>query len=363
MPVITRLTIIMLFWILILVILYNLRTFLYPLCLGVLFAYLFFPLASLFERFKIPRIIANLLSIIIGISILYGFLIFIYRRLQVFMVDIPGFEEIAIKNVKEIFGGIESAIGLTTDPEESQMIGLVRKVFETSTESLKDTLTATFNTFFTIFIMPVYIFFFLYYRNKFKNFVMMVIPEEHHDTAEKTIEEINQVTIKYMTGIFIVVLILCILNSVGLMIVGLEYAILWGVLAAIINFIPYFGTIFGYAIPFSVALLTYDSPTYALGVFILFIIIQFTENNILTPNIVGGQVKINPFFIILSVLFGGILWGVPGMFIVVPLMGMVKIVCDKVPGLKKWGYLIGDSGTEEIALNVSNIKKKFGMNK
>lgn len=363
MPVITRLTIIMLFWILILVILYNLRNFIYPLCLGVLFAYLFYPLASFFERFKIPRIIANLLSIIIGISILYGFLIFIYRRLQVFMINIPGFEEVAIKNVKELFGGIESAIGLTTDPEESQMIGLVRKIFETSAESLKNTLTATFNTFFTIFIMPVYIFFFLYYRNKFKRFVMMVIPDEHHKVAEETIQEINQVTIKYMTGIFIVVLILCVLNSVGLMIVGLEFAILWGVIAAIINFIPYFGTIFGYTIPFSVALLTYDSPAYAIGVVILFIIIQFTENNILTPNIVGGQVKINPFFIILSVLFGGILWGIPGMFIVVPLMGMTKIICDKVPSLQKWGYLMGDSGTEEFALNVNNIKKKFGMRK
>lgn len=361
MPVITRLTILMLFWILILVILYNLRTFLYPLFLGILFAYLFYPVASFFERLKIPRIVANLLSIIIGVSVLYGFLIFIYRRLQVFMVDIPGFEAVAIKNVKEIFGGIESAIGLTTDPEEGQMIGLVKKIFETSTESLKNTLTATFNTFFTIFIMPVYIFFFLYYRNKFKRFILMVIPDEHHDVAEETLQEINQVTIKYMTGIFVVVLILCVLNSVGLMIVGLEYAFLWGVIAAIVNFIPYFGTIIGYAIPFSVALLTYDSPGYALGVVILFIIVQFTENNILTPNIVGGQVKINPFFIILSVLFGGILWGVPGMFIVVPLMGMVKIICDKVPGLKKWGYLIGDSGTEEYALNVTNIRKKFGF--
>jgi len=74
-------------------------------------------------------------------------------------------------------------------------------------------------------------------------------------------------------------------------------------------------------------------------------------------------VKINPFFIILSVLFGGILWGIPGMFIVVPLMGMVKIICDKVPGLNQWGYLLGDRGTEQFALNVSNIKKKFGYKK
>lgn len=363
MPVVTRLTIILLFWILVLLILYNLRSFIYPLFLGILFAYLFYPLASFLENNKVPRILANIISIIVGISVLYGFMIFIYRRLQEFMIDIPNLEQQAVANIKLLFGSIENTIGLTTDPEESEMINLVKQFFQTSSEGIRDTLTATFNTFFTIFIMPVYVFFFLYYRNKFKNFIMMVIPEHHHEKAEYIIQEINQVTIKYMTGIFIVVVILCVLNSVGLMIVGLKFAFLWGVIAAFINFIPYFGTIMGYSIPFGVAMLTYDSPRYAIGVILLFIIIQFTENNILTPNIVGGQVKINPFFIILGVLFGGLLWGVPGMFIMVPLMGMLKIVFDNIPNLQKWGYLMGDKGTEEYALNITNIRKKFKFRK
>ncbi len=363
MPLITRITILMLFWILLFVILQQLRNFLYPIFLGVLFAYLFYPLASFFERAKIPRILANIFSIIIGISILYGVLIFIYRRLQEFMVDMPLMEEQAIENIKSIFAGIEQRLRLRTDPEEGQIIKLTRQLFQTSSEGIRTTITATFNTFFSIFIMPVYIFFFLYYRNKFKTFIMKLIPEYEHKRASEIIEEINTVTIKYMTGIFIVVLILCVLNSAGLLIVGLKFAVLWGVLAAIANFIPYFGTIIGYSLPLGVALLTGESPNLAFGVVILFIIIQFTENNILTPNIVGGLIRINPFVVILSVLFGGLIWGIPGMFLVVPFMGMVKIVFDRVPSLEHWGYLIGDKGTEEYALNRQNITRFFNLKK
>ena len=127
MPVITRLTIVMLFWILFLAILYEFRNFLYPLFLGVLFAYLFYPLASFFEKNKIPRILANLLSIIIGISILYGFLIFIYRRLLGFMVNLPELEEQAVSNIKNIFQYVENSIGLTTDPEEGEILNLTQQ--------------------------------------------------------------------------------------------------------------------------------------------------------------------------------------------------------------------------------------------
>jgi predicted PurR-regulated permease PerM len=359
MPIITRLTIILLFWILLFFVLHQLRAFLYPLFLGILFAYLFYPVASFFERNKIPRILANILSIIIGVSILYGVMIFIYRRLHEFMLNLPEMELQAVANIKLIFEGIEDMLGMNTDPEKVEIINLTKKLFETSKLGIENAVSATFNTLFTILIMPVYIFFFLYYRNKFKTFVLRLIPEYEHKRAEGIIHEINQVTIKYMTGIFFVVLILCVLNSVGLMIVGVKFAILWGVMAAIINFIPYFGTVIGYSIPFTVALLTGDSPAYAIGVIILFIIVQFTENNILTPNIVGSQVRINPFFIILGVLFGGIIWGIPGMFIVVPFLGMAKIICDRIPSLEHWGFLIGDKGTEEFAINRRNIRRFF----
>ena len=185
----------------------------------------------------------------------------------------------------------------------------------------------------------------------------MVLPEKGHQKTEEIIKEVSVVVKKYMGGVFIVVLILCVLNSVGLYIVGVKYALLLGLIAAIFNFIPYFGTIIGFSFPLIMALLTGDGPGTAIGVVILFIIIQFTENNILTPNITGGQVNVNPFFIILSVLIGGIIWGIPGMFIVVPLMATLRIICEKVDALKPWAFLISDTGTEEYALTTKKLRK------
>jgi predicted PurR-regulated permease PerM len=126
-----------------------------------------------------------------------------------------------------------------------------------------------------------------------------------------------------------------------LWIVGVKYAILFGIISALFNLIPYFGTWIGASIPFTFALLTGDSPQLALGVLLLFVIIQFTENNILTPNITGSYVNLNPFVTILLIIIGGTVWGIIGMFVVVPVAAMLKIIFDHSRSMKSLGYLIG----------------------
>ena len=134
-------------------------------------------------------------------------------------------------------------------------------------------------------------------------------------------------------GIFTVVFVLCIINSFGLFLAGVRYAITLGVIAAIFNFIPYFWTIIGYSILFVFALLAGDSAELAFKVFLVFGIVQFTENNILTPNIVRNYVKINPFMIILGTFAGGIVWGIPGMFVVVHFLAILRIISEHIPAL------------------------------
>jgi len=203
------------------------------------------------------------------------------------------------------------------------------------------------------------VFFMLYYRNKYKEFILKLTDGRKHEKTGRVIKEISNVTQQYMTGITIVVFILCFLNTIGLMIVGIKYALLLGILSALMNYIPYFGTLIGGAIPLLVALITEDSPRYALGVIILFVIIQFIENNILTPNIVGGNVRINPFFVILSIIIGGLVWGLAGMFIVLPFIAMFKIVCENIEVLHPYAFLLGTEGTEKHALTWDKIKAFF----
>lgn len=357
--IITRFVILMLFFLLLYTFLIEFKNFLYPIFLGILFAYLLYPVAKFFEGKSIPRIPGILLSVFLGIFIVYGTIFFIYTQLKFLLKDIPALEAQAVKNIDTFFYQLEIQFGILSDTQQYDLKNTLSDFFQTSTDNLNVILTATVQTAFTVFIMPVYIFFLLYYRNKYRDFILMVLPEKGHQKTDEIIKEISIVIKKYMGGVFIVVLILCFVNSIGLYIVGVKYWLLLGLIAAMCNFIPYFGTIIGFSFPLIMALLTGDGPGTAVGVVILFIIVQFTENNILTPNITGGQVQINPFFIILSVLIGGIIWGIPGMFIVVPLMASIRIVCEKVEILKPWAFLISDTGTEKYALTTNKLKKFF----
>ncbi len=362
LPLIARATILMLFWILLFFVLTEIKNFLYPIFLAALFAYLLYPLANFLEKHKVHRILANLISIILGIIVIYGVVFFIYKNLQKFLVDIPTMEKQAISNLTVLFNGIRDSLGIEAT-EGTPVQDSVMSALASIKSGLTTYLSSTFHTFFAIFIMPVFIFFFLFKRNKIERFVYMLTPEHKHERADKILYRINHITIKYITGVAVVVAILAVLNSIGFIIIGLKYAVLWGVIAALFSFIPYFGTFIGYSIPILMAILTGKSPDLAVSVVIQMIIVVFIEHNLLTPNIVGSYVKISPFIIILSVLFGGAVWGVPGMFIIVPIMAMAKVLCDEVPELNAYGYLIGEEGTEEFSLSTGKIKEFFNFRK
>jgi len=160
-----------------------------------------------------------------------------------------------------------------------------------------------------------------------------------------------------MGGISTVVIILAFLNSMGLLILGIENPFIFGILSACFSFIPYFGTFIGATIPFSFSLLTYDSPLMALKVAFMYWIIHMIENNILTPNIVGNNLRINPMVIIIGVIAGGMVWGIPGMFATVPALAMFNIFSENVPKLHPYSFLFGTKGTRSHALTGENIKK------
>lgn len=356
-------TFLLLFIILSIFALIHARNFLYPICIAILFAYLLYPMAKFLETNGIPRIIAILLSLVVGIFIISFVISLISSQLEVFFDDFPELQYKALANLEEMAKNIESSFGISTQDQKHWLKERISGAFESGGIVFKTAFQATAGTVVAILIQPVFVFFLLYYRDKFREFILRLAPDRIHQKTLKIINEVSLVTKKYMSGIVIVVLILCFLNSLGLYIVGLDYAVVLGVISAIFNFIPYFGTLIGGIVPLTFALLTMDSPSYALGVIIHFLIVQFLENNILTPNIVGGNVKLNPFITILIIILGSMIWGIPGMFISVPFLAMFKIICDHVEKLRPFSYLLGTEGTEEHSVTFSKIRKLLQSNK
>lgn len=358
-PLLIRLTVFLLFVILLVYALIEIRNFLYPLTLAVLVAYLLYPLVKLMETRGIPRILAILTSIISGIIVISAAIYLLSTQVGVFVDDFPALKEQTLENIETLNTFINRTSGLELNINKDFIKERLSVLFESGSDFLQTAFSATTGTIAKIALLPVYAFFLLYYRNKFAAFALQLIPLEKHAKINKILKDVSLVTKRYMGGIFIVVFILCFLNSLGLLIIGVKYALLLGIVSALFNFIPYFGTLIGGAVPLLFVLLMSDAPEKAFSVVILFLIIQFLENNILTPNIVGGYVRLNPFIIILSIIVGGIIWGLPGMFISVPFLGMFKIFCEQVKALKPYAYLLGTEGTEKHAVDFQKIRSFF----
>lgn len=362
MPLLMRLTLAMFFWLLLFTTLWLARNFLYPLALALLFAMLLLPVAARIERSGVTRILANLVSIVMGMGVVYGVMFFIYKQVGRLLRELPDIRATAEGNLRGLVEGIGAGLGMDVTPGAGQ--GLFERFEELvrfTGDSISGVINATGNTLLAVGLMPVYVFMFLYYRDKFARFLLMLVPEAGQELGRAILSKVGRVATRYMTGMFAVVLILSVLNSAGFLIIGLRYAVLLGVIAAICNVIPYFGTIIGYAFPFTFAFLTGQGYDLALAVLVQFFIIQFSENNIITPNILGGMLRINPFFIIIGVLGGGMLWGLPGMFVIVPVLAMVKVVCDHIPELKPWGFLLSDRGTERYSITGRKIRRFFAF--
>lgn len=330
------------------------RQLLVPLFFAVLFAYALYPAATKLESAGLPRILTTFFLIFTTVLVLAGSIYGVVLLVASFTENLPQVREQLTENIKAFQQSVQYAIGIS----ESRMDSITESMQE-SGQYVGQFFTATANTILIVGLIPVYTFLMLFYRNKFREFVSMTSASKHKNIVQKIVDQAAEVVPKYMKGLFIVCLILMVVNSTGFYLIGVEYALLMGVIAALFNLIPYLGTVLGYGLVF-IFVLVAQSPTIALYVGILFFIVQFFENNILTPNITGSYVKINPLVTIFSLVGGGMIWGLPGMFMIIPYLAILKIVCENVPSLQPVGFLLGTRGTEKHLISMEAIREKFG---
>ena len=186
-------------------------------------------------------------------------------------------------------------------------------------------------------------------------FIRKLFNQSHHKTVVEVLTSINSIIRSYLFGLVIEGLIVAVLNSVGLLALGIKYAILLGITGAILNVIPYIGGIIAFALPMAMAFVT-KSPIWAIWVLIVYSVIQFIDNHYLIPYIVASKVKINALIAIVVVLVGDFLWGVPGMFLAIPITALIKVICDHIDPLKPYGFLLGDTIPPFIKLPFSKKK-------
>ncbi|MBV2245961.1 MAG: AI-2E family transporter [Lentimicrobium sp.] len=331
-----------------------------PLALSFFFAYLLYPVSWQMEKRGMHRGISIFLVILAALLILGGIGLFAGIKVSNANIDYDAIQAQVISKFDNMQNVLEKKLGMNSSAMDNVVSRATNAIGSSWESSVGMFFSRTTSTLFQIFLLPVFTFFVMFYRTKTAYFIFKIVGRENKQVTLNILREVSKVTGKYLGGILLVVLILAVLNSIGLLIIGVPNAILFGSLAALLNLIPYFGTLLGGAIPVLYVFFSVSDPfSMVVKIVILFIIIQFTENNLLTPNIVGNNIKLNPFAIIIGLLIANLIWGVAGMLIVVPVMAILKIVMRHIDGLKPYAYLLSDRGTEKYSFNFSKTKKKF----
>lgn len=234
------------------------------------------------------------------------------------------------------------------------------KVMETLSESglplVSDTLTFTGAFLSQSVLTIIYTFLILLYHKSFARALTLMAPIENRKQFYQMLKEAQKVGQQYLLGIFTLMLIIGTLNSVSLLILGIDYAIFFGFMAALLAIIPYIGTFMGGLIPTVYALMNYDSMWYPLGVVLMFWGIQIIDGNYLTPKIVGGNLHLNALTALLSLIAGGLLWGISGMILFLPLAAIFKVMCEYYGELKPIAMLMSD---ESVSTRTESLFAKL----
>ncbi|RYY01083.1 MAG: AI-2E family transporter [Gammaproteobacteria bacterium] len=338
LPFYVKVTIILFGLILATYILINLGDILTPLAFAVIIAILLNPLVNELGSYKLGKVPSIIVAMLLAILVVGGILYFLSSQIAGFGENLPALKAKFSSLLANLQNWLQQKFGLSIEKQ----LTLIDEAANSNKALIGGTLNTVLGTLGVLLLLPVYVFLFLFYKTLILNFFYKVFAEEN---AAKVSEILGQTKIaiqSYMVGLLIEAAIVAVLNSTALLIIGVKYAFLLGVIGAILNMLPYIGGLIAIALPLLMATVTSAGYSMQLWIVIAYLTIQFVDNNFLVPYIVSSKVKINALISIVAVLLGAALWGVAGMFLSIPLVGILKIIFDRVDGMQPWGELLGD---------------------
>lgn len=329
-----------------------------PIIFSTIIAILLNPLVNFLSR-KLNRIISIFIAILVAMALVAGLFYFIGSQLAMFSESFPLLKLKFTNYFADAIAWVSDTFNISTPKIKAWIAKTKSQGMEGGSSFIGQTLVSVTGALVVVLLIPVYVFLIILYKSLLLDFIAMCFSSSKHNTVTEVLLETRKLIQSYLIGLLLEAALVATLNSVGLLIIGVDYAILLGIIGAILNLIPYIGGIIAISLPMIMAITT-QSPGAALAVLILYLVVQILDNNLFVPKIVASKVKINALVSIIVVLIGGALWGVGGMFLSIPLTAIIKVICDRVDGLKPLGFLLGDtmSTSGNGLLNFRKITKK-----
>lgn len=317
----------------------SLAGILVPLAFAAFIAVLLNRLCNRLIRAKIPQIPAIILSMLIATVVIAGIFYFLSSQIISFGDTLPALKTKFAQITTDLKNWIFQHFGVNTQKQ----VAFINETLNNSKALVGKTLDTVLGTLSIIFLIPVYVFLMLLYKTLIVNFLFEVFSEENSAQVAEILQETKSAIQSYIIGLLTETLVVAVMNSTALFLLGVPYALLIGVIGALLNLLPYIGGLVAIALPVLMATVSHDGYGTQLGVIAAYIVIQFIDNNILVPRIVSSKVQINALVSIVIVLLGNALWGLSGMFLSIPFIAVLKIIFDRIDDLKPWGKLLGDN--------------------
>jgi predicted PurR-regulated permease PerM len=329
------------------------REILIPISFALLISFILLPLANRFERWGTSRIVGALFAILATVIVLGGGIYLFSTQIVAIAGEFSHFQEKIIDVLADATTWLNNNISLVPRLEKGELMNQLKEYLNQSSGFLvKETFSGSAGFLAGLIATVIFTFLFLIYRGGFTQAVIMYFPDEKKGQALQMLISVQKVGQKYLVGVLLIVVIIGMINSIALLIIGIDYAIFFGFLAAILAIIPYVGTTLGATIPVVYAIMMYDSLWPAIAVTITFWAIQVVESNFLSPKIVGGSLKVNALAAIISIIVGASVWGIAGMILFLPFTAMLRVVCMEYEELQPIALFLGEQ-------NVKANKKGF----
>jgi predicted PurR-regulated permease PerM len=321
--------------------LYIAQDIILPLIFSILFAILISPVVNFFVKMKLNRIFAIVITLFIAFLIIASFSFLIFSQASRFIETWPILVDKFTDFLNQTITWTSGYFDIKPQNIHEWISETRGELINTGSSAIGQTLVILGNWVVVLLLVPFYIFIILYYQPLLMEFIHRLFAKSNQTQLSEIVLQIKSVIQLYLKGLVVETIIVAAMQITTLWILGIEYAILLGIIGALLNLIPYIGGLVAVALPMMVALVTKSTAWYAFYIMVIYYIIQLIDNNYIVPVIVSSKVKINALFSIIVVIAGNALWGISGMFLAIPLLAIIKIIFDHIESLKPWGFLLG----------------------
>lgn len=332
----------------IILLLYFGRTLFIPMFYGLFLAIVLYPVCRWLEKHGFSKSLAittGLLIVFLLFAVLIGLLI---AQFNAFLKDLPELKAKLQPAMVDLQYWLENNLNISLASQNEWWLNESNQLSGNAPGLIGGLFTRTVSGMFTLFITPVFTALFLYNRKDFVLFLEKILGEAYKDRLHQVLGQTILTYFHFIKGMVFVYFIVGVLNSIGLLALGIRHAVLFGFLTAIMTIIPYLGIIISALLPITIAWITKDSIWYPIGVVGVFVFVQYLEANVIFPKVVATQLNISTWATLVAIIAGGILWGVSGMILFIPFLGMLKLVTDNIP---EWEAV-------NILIRRNDVKKK-----